>query len=294
MKRRHCIALLSLPLLVLGAATASGPGGASRPPVGPARAEPADAFIEALLRHPEKRVETLRRLTEAALTPDPKPRDVLFLALNHLWIVAEGEPDAVTRFQHGVLAVHWFDRAAVLLPEDDRISGWRNAAAWGVAQVEGRREASDAALEKLADLALQDPCFHSVALGIASFGFPRGSEEFKRAHAAMEAAFECKGDNPSIEDRPHWPHNVHGFLVALADYRLKSGDIRGAESALVIAEAREGFDRWPFRGMVEKRMTDLREHAALFANDDPEDDPAFVFAPAGPASCRACHGASQR
>lgn len=251
---------------------------------------PSDQFFDALLKHPEKRLESRRALQQAVLKPDADARHILLLGLNELWLAAENQPDRLDRFNHAVLARHWLRRAEQLLPDDDRIPSWRWAAEWAVAAVEHEDESAAAAREMLRKLAEHDPCFHSVAFGVISFEKPAKSEEFRQAHAAMEAAFQCAANDPSIQDRPRWPHNAHAFLTALADFRLKAGDVRGAEAALVIAEARPGFDTWKNRHIVADRLTSLNARRDLYANDNPEDDPAFVFERGGPVSCTGCHG----
>jgi PAS domain-containing protein len=252
--------------------------------------DPSDTFFDALLRHPERRHESRRALHEAVLKPGGSPRHVLLLGLNELWLSAESQPDVLVGFNHAVLARHWLRRAEVLLPEDTRIPSWRWAAEWSIATAEHREADAAAARDMLRKLAEQNPCSHSVALGIISFDRPADSGEFREAHAAMEAAFRCGSENPAVQDRPHWPHNVHAFLTALADFRLKAGIVRDAEAALVIAEARPGFERWIHRGMVTDRLTSLNVRRDLFTNADPTDDPSFVFERGGPTSCIGCHG----
>ena len=251
--------------------------------------DPADLFYEALLRAPGRRLESRRALMHAVLRNDPQARHILLLGLNELWLAAENQPDGADGFVHALLARHWLRRAEAVLPEDTRIPSWRWAAEWSVAAAEHDDAAMDDARGKLLALAEQDPCFHAVTLGIISFDHAPGSPEYKAAHAAMEAAFRCANDTPSIQDRPRWPHNVHAFLVALADFRLKAGDVRGAEGALVIAEARPGFNEWGHRRAVTDRLDTLNARRDRFANEDPTDDPAFFFERGGPASCRGCH-----
>jgi len=260
-----------------GAAAAEGPP------------DPAEVFFDALLRHPEHRTASRRALQEAVLKPAASPQHVLLLGLNELWLAAENQPDPLVRVDHALLAIHWLRRAEALLPEDARIPSWRWAAEWSVAVAEHRDADAAAAREMLRKLAQRNPCFHSVALGIISFDRPADSQEFRDAHAAMEAAFNCGSHDPAVHDRPRWPHNVHAFLVALADFRLKAGNVRGAEAALIIAEARPGFEQWRYRATVSDRLDSLNARRDLFADADPADDPAFIFQRGGPTSCSGCH-----
>ena len=272
-------------------------GPAPKPPASataPAEAAPSDdpsaSFFDALQRHPGHRDEAIRQLTEVALNGKATPKEVLHLGLAHLWAAAEGLPSSPDSHQHAVLATHWLERAEALRPDDDRVPGWRLTAAWSVAKLEGRVEDAAAAIEGLLAQTEIDPCFNSVTLGIAAFDLPRESPSFQRALKAMNAGFDC-GNEQGGQDRPRWPHNVAGFLTALCDFRLKAGDVAGAETALVIAEARESHERWPHRQLVADRFASLKDRAARFANGDPNDDPAFALQRGG-ALCTVCHAAS--
>ena len=255
-----------------------------------ATGEAIDCFWEAFQHHPERRDEAIARLSSRALAADATAQEVLYTGLAHLWAVAEGGGDVVRRHGHAVLAEHWLARAEAADPADSRIAGWRQSAAWAVADCQRDDAGRAAATARLEALAAADPCFHSVPLAIVAFDLPRTHPGFVRALAAMNAAFGC-GEQRGGQDRPQWPHNVAGFLVALADCRLKAGDVAGAEAALVVAEARESTATWPHRQLLTTRLATLRERAARFADDDPANDPPFALR-ADAISCAACHAAA--
>jgi hypothetical protein len=244
-------------------------------------------FWETFQHHPGRRDEAIERLSARALAPDCTPKEVLFVGLAHLWAVAEGGGAPARLHSHAVLAEHWLARAAKLDPDDARIAGWQASASMAIADLLHDETGRSAALARVAELAAQDPCFHSVPFGIATFGLPRADPRFRQALQAMNAAFDC-GERPVGQDHPRWPHNVAGFLLALADFRLKAGDVDGAELALVVAEARETTANWPYRGLLDDRLSTLRQRAAKFADDDPANDPPFALQ-GGVLSCSACH-----
>jgi hypothetical protein len=246
-------------------------------------------FWDAFQHHPEHRDAALARLSARALATNATHREVLSTGLAHLWAVAEGGGDAAVRHGHAVLAEHWLGRAAAADPDDSRIAGWRASAAKAIADLEHDAAGQAAAVARLEELAAADPCFHSVPLAIATFDLPRTDARFLAALAAMNAAFSC-GDERAGQDHPRWPHNVAAFLVALADCRLKSGDVAGAEFALVVAEARASTEHWPQRQLLDERLATLHERAALFADDDAANDPPFALQ-GGVLSCSACHAA---
>lgn len=246
-------------------------------------------FWDTFQHHPERRDEALARLSERALAVDAKDREVLTTGLAHLWAMAEGGGEAAVRHSHAVLAEHWLARAAAADPDDTRIAGWRASAAKAIADFEHDEAGQATAVARLQELAAADPCFHSVPLAIAAFDLPRTDPRFLSALAAMDAAFAC-GDERAGQDHPRWPHNVAAFLVALADCRLKSGDVAGAEFALVVAEARASTVHWPHRQLLDERLATLRERADLYADDDAANDPPFALQ-GGVLSCSACHAA---
>jgi hypothetical protein len=248
-------------------------------------------FWEAFQHHPERRDEALARLTARALAADATDQEVLYTGLAHLWAVAEGGSASAPAqaHTHAVLAEHWLARAAAADPEDTRIAGWQASAAKAAADLLRDEAAREAAIARLETLAAQDPCFHSVPLAIVAFDLPRTDARFARALAAMNAGFDC-GAQAGGQDRARWPHNVAGFLVALADYRLKAGDVDGAEMALVVAEARESTEHWPKRHLLTERLASLRTRAAQYADEDASNDPPFALQP-GVLSCTACHAA---
>lgn len=268
--------------------------------LGPAADRPQDpkagegvaiqSFWDAFQHHQERRSDAIARLSARALAADATAKERLYAGLAHLWALAEGGGDAVQSHAHAVLAEHWLARAEAADPADTRIAGWRQSARWAIADLEHDEAARAAAVARLEALAHAEPCFHSVPLGIVAFDLPRTHEGFTKALAALEAAFAC-GAERGGQDRPKWPHNVAGYLVALADFRLKAGDLAGAEAALVIAEARESTAHWPHRRLLDERLGALRERAVLYADDDPANDPPFALR-SGTVSCSACHAAA--
>lgn len=288
---------MSLRPAILGAAVLSVAAATfvqSSPPAAqpPRPKSPKSLFFEALQRDPARRPDAMAALAAAACSPNATETDALLYGLAHLWKAADGSTHGPERHANAVVAEHWLRRARERDPGDTRIPGWIASARVVIATDEGRDDDRRAAIDELAKLSAADPCFHAVPLSIASFSAPRTSAEFAQALAAMNAAFDC-GRNGSASDGPRWPHNVHGFLVGLADLRLKAGDRAGAESALVIAEARAGSETWRFRAEIDRRFAELDERIRRYGNDDPSDDPPY-FLGAGGASCLACHAADPK
>jgi hypothetical protein len=250
------------------------------------------AFFEALNHHPQQREASLASLRAHVAQVHDDARAALLLGVGHLWVAAENPPDRATAFEHLVLARHFLQRAARLNPTDDRIPSWLLSAEISLAQAEGRTEDAVAALGQLRTHAERDPCFHSVAFAINVWEWPRDSDELARAQRLLEAAAACATDDPSVRNMERWPHNVEGFLVGLSDVALKRGDRNRALAALVTIEAWPGADSWPHRREADQRRRDFDARAARFGDDDPSNDPAFLFERGGPVSCVSCHQAA--
>ncbi len=250
------------------------------------------AFFEALNHHPQQRESALALLRAHVSQRPDDARAALHLGVGHLWVAAENPPDRATVFEHLVLARHFLQRAARLKPADDRIPSWLLSAEISLAQAEGRTDDAVAALAQLRTHAERDPCFHSVAFAINVWERPRDSDELAQAQRLLEAAAACATDDPSVRNMERWPHNVEGFLVGLSDVALKRGDRSRALAALVTVEAWPGAESWPHRREADQRRRDFDARAARFSDDDPSNDPPFIFERGGPVSCVSCHQAA--
>lgn len=249
----------------------------------PTSAGDAEAlFFDALVEDATAREAAKDSLEEWADKPG-SPRSMLWLGLCHLWELAEGEGSAEAQRASASAALRWLTAAEQGLPSDDRIATWRASAAWALARLDGREADADDAIREVIALAQNDACFHAITLAVMTYDAPAESRDFCAAHDAMESAFRCGEGDPSGLDGPRWPNNVLGFLVALSDVRLKAGDESGAEAALLIAEARPGFQDWKFRAGVNERF----ERLTAIRSGAPHTD--IPFALSGLASCLACH-----
>lgn len=249
-------------------------------------------FFDALNHHPGRRDEALDRLRAAARD---RPRDgtpALWLGLCHLWYAAENDRADPATGEHAILAAHYLALARRLLPADGRIAGWLDAVRIRIAEREQDADTAAAARDDLRAALKTDPCFHAVALGIVSFNKARDSAEFKEGLAAMRRAAECRGDNPTVQDRARWPHNLEGFGLAMAQFELKAGNRQRAEVMLMAVQERESYAAWPHKRLAEDQLAGLKEALDRYANADPADDPPMVLAPGSGVSCRVCHQGS--
>ncbi|MEM7051078.1 MAG: hypothetical protein AAF604_15520 [Acidobacteriota bacterium] len=251
-----------------------------------------EAFFTAFVQRPEKPEAALPTLTLAWLRDRDDGRTQLLLGLNHLWLAAEGSRADPRTIEHLLLAERFLAMAAESLPEDRRIPSWLVPARLFLATGDEQK----ALVGELEAAYREDPVFHSFTMALLGFDQPVSSPAFQRGLEALRLAgqrADLDGDDPSAQNRPHWPHNVEGFLTFWADYELKAGHQERSHELLLTTRATESFERWPYREEVEDRLANLELYGRLYANDDPADDPPGLFGNGSQdISCQACHRGS--
>lgn len=249
-----------------------------------------ELFFEALQRDPTRRPEAIAALSAVIAANPDDGRSTLLLGAAHLWAAADlATPDSEAA-NHLATSIRHFDRAAELLPIDDRIASWQWSARGFLARREGRAADVAAAIAGLRPHAESDPCFHSVAYGMLAWHEPTDSEAFTSAVALASRAFDCGRDGGSAgSNGPRWPYSVQGFLVGHADLLTRAGDADGAEAALLVAAAHADTATWPHRALIDERLDALKERITRFSDSDPANDPRFAWADRSSDSCVLCH-----
>ena len=247
-------------------------------------------FFTAFTAATEPTDTVLRDLMTAFFVDPEDARTNLLLGLNHLWLAAEGDHNNPRVIEHLFLAERFLDRAQRHDPDDARIDSWLLPARSALATIE-RDEAGAAAFRAAMVNAYEsDPNFHSFSVGVQSFDAARSSERFAFGLEAMRNATGCLGSgDPTCGNHPHWPHNVEAFTVFAADFETKAGNVQRARSLLEGVRDTPSFASWPYRSLVDSRLDALSERAALYANDNREDDPVSLFTGDNSAACQACH-----
>lgn len=289
--------IISAPCAAVEAAPASAPAGepiGAAPVVGGGTPNPAHAarelFFEALQRTPTRRPEAIAALSTVIGANPHDGRSTLLLGAAHLWAAADLATPESELTNHLSTAIRHFDRAAELLPVDDRIASWQWSARGFLARREGRSADVAAAIAGLRPHAESDPCFHSVAYGMLAWGEPTSSDAFTSAVDFANRAFDCGRDGgTSGSNGPRWPYSVQGFLVGYADLLTRAGDGDGAEAALLVAAARAETAQWPHRALIDDRLDALKDRIARFSDADTTNDPRFAWADRSSDSCVLCH-----
>jgi len=245
-----------------------------------------ETFFRALNHDVKLQKQALRELTAAYATNPRDGRTTVLLGLGHLWMAGEGSRTNPETLEHLYLSESFLARAQKLPPEDPRIPSWIVPARIAIAGVEGEPSRREQIMSELLTAYAEYPAFHSFTVALLGFDSPRGSESFERGRQALHSALNCVDDSACRND-PHWPHNVEAFRTFAADHELKAGNVAKAKAMLESVKAHSAYATFLFPDEVEDRLANLGQFAALYANDDPRDDPPSIVA--GDRVCRACH-----
>lgn len=234
----------------------------------------------------------LRDLLAALATDPTDARTHLLLGLNHLWIAAEGDRTDPRVLEHLFLAERYLARAQELDPQDHRIPSWLVPVRLSLARIEGREDRAEEILRDLRAAYAEDPTFHSFSVALLGIAEPRTSPAFRQGLEALRSTVTtCAPDSedPSCRNTPRWPHNQEAYMTFFADYELKAGNVDRARELLLAVRQHPDASRWPFLQEAEDRWKNLELYAALYANQDPGDDPPHLMSGHGRISCQSCH-----
>lgn len=297
------------PLLV-GACSGESPD-AKKAPLEPQVSATARAY-EALTTGRRDDVPGVIEDLDEAVAADPTDgRAVLYSAIMRFWQLGERVDLPETGAEVLPIArtmVERFREAKELLPHDDRVAAFGGSGKVIVASVLG-----DAALREEGMADIEEgirifPAYAHFLRAIASAGAPAGSEDYAAVIPHMETLIDTcgmargpkgssrtfvhiEGPLPSslrpCNDDGIVPHVYEGFIANYGDMLLKAG--RGADEARAAYEGAKTaprFDHWPFAPQLQDRIEHADERAALYADDDPANDPelwTFQY------PCAGCH-----
>jgi hypothetical protein len=120
------------------------------------------------------------------------------------------------------------------------------------------------------------PAFHSFPLGLPFFDEPAN---FQEGYAVYASGIPSCSVIPvrTCSDLPRFRFNLMGFVLGLVDYSLKAGDIDTARNYLQFRLDPTQTEAWSYWSIGREpwlhREKNLDAIAALYANDDPQDDP---------------------
>jgi hypothetical protein len=219
-------------------------------------------------------------LLETMQRPDD-PTPVFWLAMARLWQAAESDRSDPRSLETAVLADHWFRRYEQLGGADPRLPSWTVPLRMSLARWSTDPDAAAGLYDRLREAADEDVGFHGFALGLLGHRAPVGSPRFTVGLEAIRATLASDGDDPSVQNRPRWPHNREGFLLFAADYERRAGRTERALELLDRIESEPGAAGWRFLDEVAERRARWRR--------DPSHGDVGPSIWDGPTSCVVCH-----
>jgi hypothetical protein len=85
------------------------------------------------------------------------------------------------------------------------------------------------------------------------------------------------------------PFNVEGFFLNLGDMLVKDGQVATGVQVYQAAQQLTGYDRWPYRSVLEQRIVDAADNVARFNQEPAISGRSIMFESA--YSCMGCHQA---
>lgn len=201
---------------------------------------------------------------------------------------ANPDPAAVEHVRQARTAL---DRAVPLLAHDDRIPGFRGAATYTLGVLDDDPELVALGLAQLDEAIEANFLFNSFSyLGTVAAATAPDDPLFAQAIVYLDAGIGS-GCSPATDPRicgneGRAPHNIQGSFLLFGDLYLKAGRLADARTWYEAARALAG-EGYKYRAIIADRLEHFDARAALYADEDPANDP--LLAGAGPESCVYCH-----
>lgn len=117
---------------------------------------------------------------------------------------------------------------------------------------------------------------------------------FQHAYASFVSylenpeTFGCPATQPEIcANAGFAPRNTQGSLTLFGDLYAKGGNLQQAQFWYSLLSFFPDTATWKFAALVQDRTANAAARVALYADDDPSNDPPVIGA--GAEACAACH-----
>jgi hypothetical protein len=227
----------------------------------------------------------------------------------NLGVLQQDLPNAVDLFGKA-LDIDYYGTHLIGYVNDDHLPGYL-----GITMVHlGQQNSDDETIQKgdrILDLAAyQFPEFNNFNRWAAHNTDEKDTDTYKKSldslWQALDACAAAHVDraNPDLKPYLHlqtavgrkkacWsegtlaPHSFEGFMLNLGNGLVKAGQIQAAKVMFANARYAEHYSEWPYRQYLESvEGSDLNARAALYADNDPSNDPPLAVPNRG---CSYCH-----
>lgn len=227
----------------------------------------------------------------------------------NLGVLLQDLPNAVSLFGNA-FELDYYGKHLIGYINDDHLPGYL-----GITTVHLGQQTKDPDLiakgDQMLDFAAyQFPEFNNFNRWAAHNTDPKNSDSYKRALDSLWLALDaCAGtpidrSNPDLKPylylqtatgrkKACWsegdlaPHSFEGFMLNLGDGLVKAGRVEAAKIMYANARYADNYRAWPYRKYLEEvANSDLYARAALYADNNPMNDPPLGVPNRG---CSYCH-----
>lgn len=267
-----------------------------------------------------QRFNTVIKNLQKAQTADPQDvYTTAHIGWTNFWAVSEGivlgVADATKALQYLQSAEQAFSLASELAPNEPRILGFLGYSRLSLGSA---TQDIELMLRGQADVARSIELWPEWAYFGAAYGLdaraPYDSLQFQQALAYYWANMDVCANTPVNRQYPDWspymdletlegpdracwnswiaPYNLQGFFLVMGDAMVKAGNIEVATIIYNNAKLVDNYSSWPFRDLLERRISNINENIENFRHS------AFPNQPADPKtsllvntdiSCAICH-----
>lgn len=214
-----------------------------------------------------------------------------------------------------MLARRYFAEAHALQPDEARFHGFLASMMLAEGQIHADEKLTRRGYFEMRDAIDAWPEFNLFTGGYVLSQLAPDTERFKEGLQWQWQTLDiCAGETVSRQDpdysrymaryqtqgpqRVCWnswiaPHNLEGFFMNMGDMLVKSGDWQTAVKIYQNAKKMPDFARWPYRDMLERRISAAQDNVSRFNDPTPAanaiDHRIMINSP---YACMACHQAT--
>jgi|GEM_PF-1712513 len=233
-------------------------------------------------------------------TRDPNPNPA---------VLQQDLPEAVDLFGKA-LDIDYYGKHLIGYVNDDHLPGYLGITTVHLGQQNSDPETIQKGDQVLDFAAYQFPEFNNFNRWAAHNTDPKDSDSYKKSldslWQALDACAQAHVDRANPDLKPYlylqtavgrkkacWsegtlaPHSFEGFMLNLGNGLVKAGQIDAAKVMFANARYADHYAEWPYRQYLELvANSDLKARAALYADNDPSNDPPLAVPNRG---CSYCH-----
>jgi hypothetical protein len=232
----------------------------------------------------------LDKLQAAYLAHPTDSRTAAHIGFLHIWRVSERVRQVDLRptiTDDIVLARRYFEESVKLDPSDARIRGFLASAMLAEGQFQHDEKLTRAGFFAMNDAVDAWPEFNLFTRGYTMSGLAFGDPKYADALDDQWTNLDKCADGARVDrssgafarfmhletktgpKRACWnswiaPHNFEGFFLNMGDMIVKAGDPAKAREVYAQAKLAKEYSNWPYRDLLDRRITQADENVTLF------------------------------